>query len=283
VTLFTNGARPWRGAIQVLLSSLLGYGPLRKYRIGLLGASSKMVFYSETDRKALLGKDRSNLKARSQIATQACTLPVDSLTDRHHKRTSLGVTDKEFLVGYFGLLYPGKGVEWLIEAMRAVKNKGIAAKLILVGPNGAVTANKRWNSACLNYEALLKQNAADMANNVIWSGFCEDLQAVQILRSCDVVCLPFEGGLTNSRSSFITCAKIGLPVITTLTSATDEFLRDSSTGIIYVAPRNSAKIADTISRFYVDRELLRKHSLMIKLFAAKHYNNEKFVDWFDFA
>jgi glycosyltransferase involved in cell wall biosynthesis len=283
VTLFINSVQPPRSIIQVLLSSLLGYGPIRKYRVGLLGASSKMVFYCDADRNALLGIDPLNLKVRSQITTPPSTMPVDGLTSAQRERAPLGLTDKDFLVGYFGLLYPGKGVEWLIEAMQALRNKGMDAKLILVGPNGSVTAHNRWNSECLGYEALLKRNAVDLADSIIWSGFCEDLQAVQILKSCDVVCLPFEAGLTNSRTSFITCAQIGVPVITTLTSATDEILRDPGSGITYVEPKNSAQIADRITLFYKDRELMRKRGLMLRGFAIKHYNDKHFVDCFDSA
>jgi glycosyltransferase involved in cell wall biosynthesis len=283
ITHFINKEQPPRSRIQVLLSSLLGYGPLRKYRVGLLGVSSKMVFYCDSDRKALLGIDPLNLKIRSQITTPPSTMPVESLTNGQRDRAPLGLTEKDFLVGYFGLLYPGKGVEWLIEAMRTLRNKGLPTKLILVGPNGGVTASDRWNSECLGYEALLKRNAGDLADSIIWSGFCDDLQAVQILRSCDVVCLPFEAGLTNSRTSFITCAQIGVPVITTLTSATDEFLRDPNSGIMFVEPRNSAQIVDRITLFYEDKELTGKRGLMLRGFAAKHYSNKHFVDCFDSA
>src|SRR5205807_2566540 len=107
VTSFTNCELPSRGRVQVLLSSFLGYGALRQYPIGLLGASSKMVFCCDADRSTLLGIDPQNLKARSEIATLPNTLPVDSVADRSHHRESLGVTDKDLLVGYFGLLYPG--------------------------------------------------------------------------------------------------------------------------------------------------------------------------------
>jgi len=244
-----------------------------------------MVFYCDENRNQLLGMDQSSLKACSEISTPPNTLPVNSLTDKYSIRASLGLTDKDLLVGYFGLIYPGKGIEWLLEAMWILKNKGLAAKLIIVGPNGAVTANEQWNLACRNYELSIKRRVEDLdiKDLIIWAGFCEDFKAVEFLSSCNVACLPFDRGLTNQRSSFITCAQIGLPVITTLTPATDGSLRDPDSGIIYVEPKNSAQIADHIILFNEDREMTLRRGSMLKCFAAKHYRNERFVDCFDMA
>ena len=263
--------------------SFLGYGTLLKYPVGPLGASGKMVFYCDDNRNHLLGTDPLNLKAQSEISAPPNTLPVNSRPDRSIVRASLGLADEDFLVGYFGLLYSGKGIEYLVDAMRILKNKGLTTKLIIVGPHGGVTANKSWNVHCRNYEISLKHKADDLAitDMIIWSGFCEDLKAVELLASCDVACLPFDVGLTNMRSSFITCAQIGLPVITTLTSVTDEFLRDPASGIMYVEPRNSAQIADCVAECYKDQEMTLRRGSMLKSFAARHYSNERFVDCFD--
>ena len=285
ITLFTNGEAPTRSVWQDRTLSALGYRGLVPYSIGPLGAADKIIFYSDANRKCLLGADTLNLKVRSQILNPPDTLPVETLTDRSSFRASVGLTDNNFLIGYFGLLYPGKGIEWLLEAMLILKSKGIDTKLILVGPNGGVTANDGWNSACREYEKSLKSKARDLdiEKMILWGGFYNDLRTVECLSSCDIACLPFDDGLSNMRSSFITCAHIGLPLITTQTSDTDEFLRDPSSGIIYVEPRNPAQIADSIFLLYKDPERTRQCGLMLKNFAAKHYSNERFVDCFDMA
>jgi glycosyltransferase involved in cell wall biosynthesis len=285
VTLFTNGEKPARGMYQERLLSFLGYEALLKYLIGPLGASDKMVFYCDDNRNRLLGRDPLDLKARCQITTPPNTLPANHRTDKSIVRASLGLTDQDFIVGYFGLLYSGKGIEYLIEAMRILKDKDPAARLVVVGPHGGVTADESWNSHCRNYEKNLRKKADDLAltDTIIWSGFCEDSKAVEILASCDSACLPFDEGVTSQRSSFITCAQIGLPVITTLTAATDAFLRDANSGIIYVEPRNAAQIADRIAQLHQDRQMTRRLGSVVKSFAAKHYSNELFVDCFDMS
>jgi len=283
VTLFTSGIIPRRDMIQDRVLSLLGYGVLLKCPVGPLGASGKMVFYCDDDRNHLLGMDPLNLKTQSEISMPPNTLPVNSRTDKSIVRASLGLTNEDFLVGYFGLLYPGKGIEYLVDAMRILKDKGITTKLIIVGPHGGVTANESWNLDCRNYEIALKHKSDELAitDMIIWSGFCKDSKAVELLACCDLVCLPFDKGLTNMRSSFITCAQIGVPVITTVTSVTDEFLRDPRSGIMYVEPRNSAQIADRVAMCYKDRELTLGRGFMLKGFAARRYSNERFVDCFD--
>jgi len=242
-----------------------------------------MIFYCDENRSRLLQADPLNLKLRSRISTPPNTLPVEIDADRYRIRNSLAFTAQDFVIGYFGLIYREKGLEWLLEAVRIVKDKGVAVKLVLVGPNGAVTANELWNADCRNYELWLKSKANDLAidDMITWSGFCDDVKAVELLSICDVVCLPFDGGLTNQRSSFITCAQIGLPVITTMTSSTDEFLRDRESGIIYVEPRNSIQIAERISCLYKDAEMRQRVGAMIKHFATQHYSNQRFVDCFE--
>jgi glycosyltransferase involved in cell wall biosynthesis len=285
VTLFTSSVRPRRSAIQDKLLGLFGYHELLKYPIGILGSSNRMIFYCDQNRNRLLGADPCNLKAQSTICSPPNTLPVDNRTDKVAIRASIGLADNDFLVGYFGLIYPEKGIEWLLEAMRIIRDKAPTAKLILVGPSGAVTSNKQWNLQCQKYEELLRRKADALAitDTVIWSGYCTDLKAVEFLSSCDVICLPFDGGLTNQRSSFITCAQIGLPVITTMTSATDEFLRSPESGVIYVEPCNPSQIAETLVGLHDDREVLERSAFMLKRFAARHYSNELFVECFEVA
>jgi glycosyltransferase involved in cell wall biosynthesis len=284
VTLFTNGEKPPRGLQEEFLS-FVGYRALLNYVVGPLGASDRMVFYCEDNRNALLGKDPLNLKAQCRISTPPNTLPVNNLTNRSVVRASLGIADQNFLVGYFGLLYPGKGIEYLIDAMRSLKDKRLDTRLVIVGPHGGVTADNSWNVHCQNYEKALKQKADDLGltDTIVWSGYCEDLKTVEILASCDAACLPFDEGLTNRRSSFITCAQIGLPVITTLTAATDAFLRDTDCGILYVEPRNAAHIADRITLLNENRETAWRLGSALKEFAARHYRNESFVDCFDIS
>ena len=284
ISLFTNGTRPERSAVQNRILSVLGVGKIAKHPLGPLSLSSKLVFYSEANQKNLLGPDDElGLGARSSIVSPPNTLPVGSACDKATIRASLGFGHEVFLVGYFGLIYPGKGIEWLLEAIEILVSQGIKIRLILIGPHGGLTSKENWNSKCRNYEAMLRKKvvALGLEDSVLWCGYCDDLTTVQYLSCCDVACLPFDAGLDNRRSSFIACAQIGLPIVTTKTNSTDQFLLSEQTGITYVKPRDSSQIAASLELLYRDKAMRAERAAKMKRFAMKHYRNDAFADLFD--
>jgi glycosyltransferase involved in cell wall biosynthesis len=285
VTLFSNGGKPHRSKMQDHVLPLVGYDALRAYPIGLLGVSEKIVFHCASDRIRLLGSDPCNLKVNTEVSAPPQTLPVSGLTDTIALRTSLGLSNADFLVGNFGQIYPGKGIEWLLEAVSFLKHKGVDVKLVLLGPTNVETAHEGWNVNIRNYAMRLKNMVRDLDIEDItkWCGFYEDSLAARCISTFDVACLPFDEGVRGLRSSFVTCAEIGVPIITTRTPETDLFLLESDSGIIFVEPRNSAQIADSILLFYNHREKTGEHGLKLKNFAKKHFSNERFVDCFDAA
>jgi glycosyltransferase involved in cell wall biosynthesis len=283
VTLFTNGLPPTRSRLQDRLLSACGWGEPLKRPIGPLGVSTQMVFYCDANRNALLGPDQITWDSRTEICTPPIALPVDTVTDTTAFRQSVGLTEDQFVVGFFGLIYPGKGLEWLLPAIAELIDRGLDIRLVLVGPHGGVTANEEWNSSCQSYETSLRKQAKEWGidDKVVWAGSCDGLTAVAWISSWDVAVLPFEEGLSNQRSSFISCALIGVPVITTLTANTDTQLRELRKVIAFVEPRESNQIADAIYMLYKDAEMRRERGVMLRRFALKQYDNERFVDLFE--
>jgi glycosyltransferase involved in cell wall biosynthesis len=266
---------------QVL--SVFGLKGIARYPLGYFGLSSKLIFYSECNRDKLLASDPLNLRARSLITNPPTTLPVHNITDRLAVRVTIGVTDNAFLIGYFGLLYRGKGIEWLLEAVSMLRAQALHLNLLIIGPHGGVTSDLKWLSKCQDYEQRLKKKATqlDLNDAVIWAGYLDDYTTVQYLSSCDIVCLPFEHGLDNRRSSFTTCALIGLPIVTTRSKDTDRFLLGKETGICFSKPRDPQELAQCIYRLYHDEAFRTNSARKLKKFAARHYRNDKLVDVFD--
>jgi len=135
---------------------------------------------------------------------------------RQRGRTILGIGLDNFVFAYFGYLYPGKGIETLLHALRAVAERRDHVRLVLIGDTNEVVL-KRLNRP--NYRLELKRLTKELGieKNVIWTEYYpsdSDL-ASTYLRAADASVLPFEDGVMLNRSSFAGVVAHGLPTITT--------------------------------------------------------------------
>jgi glycosyltransferase involved in cell wall biosynthesis len=105
--------------------------------------------------------------------------------------------------------------------------------------------------------------------------------AAQYIAACDAICLPFDDGLTNTRSSFMECAALGVPIITTITDRTDARLCDPKCGILFVTPRNPKQIVETILFLMEDKARAAHYRTLIVQFAKEYGRSEKIVECFD--
>ena len=282
ITYFTNGNRPPVNRFQRFFLSLRpGWKKLTKYPVGALGISARLVFLSEANRNKLLRGAHKKFEGRCDIISPPFVFPASVVVDRSRVRSSLGASDSDFLVAYFGVIYKQKGIECLLDGIELLKHRAENVRLILVGPKGDGTDT--WNVKSDEYAEFLrtKSDRLGIASRVQWLGELGRVEVVETLLSCDVVCLPFKHGVSNQRSSFITCAKLGLPTITTQTSETDGFLKDPQSGIIYVEPQDPAQIADKLFLLLNDPQLRQRHGRLLKEFADAHFDNTRFVDCFD--
>lgn len=256
----------------------LGFAHLLEVPAGPLGGSSRLVVYCMGDMVNLLGAEGLSKYSCSVVPPPTVLPPPAS-----HGGVAEEAPSDHFLVGYFGLSYPGKGLEWLLRGLHLALQSGIPVKLIVIGGSGAVTANQAWNQICEDYSSSLKQLARDLGIQgiIMWCGYQDDKEAAKLIADCQAICLPFEDGVTGLRSSFVECATIGVPLITTLTGGTDEYLRAENSGILFVAPENSEQIAAAISRLYADPGLRQACREQVRRFAAKNFRSGAFVDALD--
>jgi glycosyltransferase involved in cell wall biosynthesis len=280
--LFTNGNLPGSERIETCLRWLAGR-QRAEHRMGLLADSNRLVFYSEVDRNGLLGSAPSELWARTVLCTPPAVLPAVGPANAAAARAELGATTDDWLIGYFGLLYPEKGVEWLVDAIEMLVRQGAAVKLAVIGGNGGCSSNPEWNTACERYERRLrdKVQAQGLHQHVTFVGYVLGSVAAQYIAACDAICLPFDDGLTGTRSSFMECAALGVPIITTISDRTDAHLCNPECGILYVSPRNPKQIADTVLFLMEDKTRAAHYRTLIMQFATEYGQREKIVECFD--
>lgn len=133
---------------------------------------------------------------------------------RERGRKRLGLTSAEFVVTFFGYLYPIKGIETLLRAFATVSMRRPEARLLFIG--GKVGLDVDGGASYFEeMQALAKELRIDKLTT--WTGAfkSEEEDASLLLHASDVCVLPFLEGVQLNNSSFASMVAHGLPIIVT--------------------------------------------------------------------
>ncbi|ULA61337.1 MAG: Putative Glycosyl transferase, group 1 [Nitrospira sp.] len=133
---------------------------------------------------------------------------------RERGRKRLGVGPAEFVVTFFGYLYPIKGIETLLRAFATVSAQRPDAKLLFIG--GKVDLDVQGGASYFDeMQALAKTLQID--GRTTWTGAFKSTEedASLLLHASDVCVLPFLEGVQLNNSSFASMVAHGLPIIVT--------------------------------------------------------------------
>lgn len=133
---------------------------------------------------------------------------------RERGRKRLGVGPAEFVVTFFGYLYPIKGIETLLRAFATVSAQRPEAKLLFIG--GKVDLDVQGGASYFDeMQALAKTLQID--GRTTWTGAFKSTEedASLLLHASDVCVLPFLEGVQLNNSSFASMVAHGLPIIVT--------------------------------------------------------------------
>lgn len=133
---------------------------------------------------------------------------------RTRGRKLLGLTHDEFVVTFFGYLYPIKGIDTLLRAFAAVSAQRPEARLLFIG--GKVGLDVEGGASYFEeMQALARELKID--SRTTWTGAfkSEEEDASLYLHASDVCVLPFLEGVQLNNSSFASMVAHGLPIIVT--------------------------------------------------------------------
>ena len=154
-------------------------------------------------------------------------------------RASIAAPPGAPLLVHFGLVYPGKGIETLLEALAIVRATHPEARLVVVGDTRE--ADRAYHS---DLEALAVQ--LGVARAVTWTGRRADDEVSRILALADVFVVPFDGGASIRRGSLIAGLAHGLVVVSTTSPVPSAYLRDGE-NIALVPPRDPTALAARVA------------------------------------
>jgi polysaccharide biosynthesis protein PslF len=196
-------------------------GPLRRYVTGRLARDADRVIVTNAEDAANIRQQYQPLRRPLSVTT----IPIGSnipvapppFYDRAAWRAALGVGPHDFLIAYFGLLSPSKGVDRLIEAI-AGRSAGlrwsVPPRLLLIG-GGATASQDRAYAAGVQAQIT----RLGVGHQVIRTGQVDAATVSAHLLAADCVALPFQDGASFRRGSLLAALSHGAAVITTTPTA----------------------------------------------------------------
>ena len=210
----------------------------RALALGLL-ASARHVVAANEEVTAIVRRRLPWAARRLTEIPIGSNIAVAPPGDTAATRASIGASSRGPLLAHFGLVYPGKGLETLFEALAILRATQPDARLVVIGDTRET--DRAYRS---DLEALAVQ--LGVARAVTWTGRRDDDDVSRILAAADVFVAPFDGGASLRRGSLIAGLAHGLPVVTTSSPVPSAYLRDGE-NVALVAPRDPAALAARIA------------------------------------
>ena len=219
-----------------------------EFRYGtLLRDSDAVVALCEPHLKTL-SKFAASLNGRATVIPAPPLLRIvdDPTGDvRRRTRSRLGYAPNDFVVAYFGYVYPEKGVETVIEAAGAALRRVPNLRLLMIGGSPANLAERDPT-----YPDRLRARVRELglAERTFWTGHCEpDAEdASNYLHAADACVLPFTQGIRQNNSSYAVVTSHGLPVVTTRADDLEAEFRNQENVMLF-NPGDAAAAADCIA------------------------------------
>ena len=159
-------------------------------------------------------------------------------------RRRLGVAPSELLLCYFGFLNESKGGATLVRCLAALRDRGCAAKLVMIG--GHVGDSDPTNVAFFEHVRALAVELG-LADWIHWTGYVPSEQVTASFWAADVCVLPYRDGVSFRRGSFMAALAHGMPIVSTLPQHSNPLLTDGA-NILLVPPDDPASTAEAVER-----------------------------------
>lgn len=278
VTQFENamGVAPHRSTLgsRIIrkLATMWAGTPGVDWEFGTLLRDSDRVIVLGAQHEAQLAEHSPGLAEKSVLIPPPPIIRVVPSADgtaRHSGRKRIGAGPDEFVLTYFGYLYPNKGLETLLQAFHTVRQHGKAGRLVIAGGVPSHLRDER-----LSYVRGLEVLATDLGiqKDIVWTGLLDwdTDDASLILHASDACVLPFDIGVSMNNSTFAAAAAHELPVITTRGSLVESPFRHEE-NVLLCPPRDAPALAAAIETLMAHPEVRARLSRGI---------HEMYLEWF---
>lgn len=162
---------------------------------------------------------------------------------------------------YLGRIEPKKGMDYLLDAMKELKNEGHTFTLHLAGTE---QGNK-------GYIAQFKEL---LGSSFVYEGVVSGTQKTDLFKRCHVFVLPsFYEGLPMS---LLECMSFGLVPVVTDVGSISEYVENEVNGLL-IKTRDAASIVTAIDRLLHDRSALQRMSAAAQHTVISRLQPEKYI------
>lgn len=185
----------------------------------------------------------------------------DNTSRREGLRSSYGYAADDFVFGVFARLNHQKGHKYLLTAVKILKDRGIQAKVILVGDGE------------LKDPLMAQCSELEIGDQIVFAGFQKDMPG--FLSLVDVMVLPslYEG----LPLCVIEALAMEKPVIATAVDGTPEIVIPDKTGLL-VEAEDTEGLADAIAFALENREAMRQMGKNGRAFVLDHFSLQRQVN-----
>jgi glycosyltransferase involved in cell wall biosynthesis len=210
----------------------------------LMGRAASVIAVSRhTARAFALGEDDPNIR----VLANPVRLPPAAPGAGAALRANLGLEDEEPLLGLVGQITPWKGQSDAIRALALVRERGFAARLVLVGEAKFTAAATRYDNLAYLRELHALVAAHGLGDAVRFLG--ERTDVASVYNALDLLLLP-SWSEPFGRAA-VEAMLAGTPVLVTSEGGTAEIVRDGTDGRV-LAPRDPSAWAEAATKLLAD-------------------------------
>jgi len=228
-------------------------GPLRRWSVRQLAQHADGVIVTN-------GDDYTTLNTAMEAKLPPTRLiPIGSNIapqppagyDRAAWRAAHGIYPNDMLIGFFGFLNRGKGVETLIEALGQLVTSGLPAHLLFIGgrTGSSDSTNARYAD---EIDARIKE--AGLSTHVQRTGFTTPAEVSAALLAVDICALPYRGGASLRHGTLHAALAHGNAIVTT-TPQTETPQLQHGKNVMLIPPENATALTNALRLLWMESHM----------------------------
>lgn len=229
------------------------------YEYGTLFRDSDHVITLSEKYGPLLDHTFPELESKMTVIPPPPLVPIVKVS-KAIAREKLSLKSDQILLVYLGYLYPGKGIETLLESFKLANQKHKHLQLIIIGGSPEMLLK---SAGRVNYANEMRDLARDLgiADKITWTGdfTCDSEIPSLYLRAADLGVMPWDWGVHLNNSSFGAAASHGLPIVTTWIETSEDVFLDKE-NVYLCPPKDPQAICRAIDDLLTDQKLSDKLS-----------------------